>query len=716
MNSLQKMISIEENRINIKYFMLLMTLAYLFSIVVRMSWIYYFNDVDAFIWNNELMINTNDGYYFAEGARDILSGIHQENDYSPTTESLSILTAFLYKIVPLSFETLILWIPTIFASLLVIPIMLIARVFKLDILGFCAALLGSIAWSYYNRTMMGYYDTDILIIVLPTFAIWGMLYALEHEHYKSFVFAPLFAIMALSWHSGTTHVINGIFIMALVYTIVFERKNLYYYKFLAIFVITLTTLYIWTKVIAIFGLVFLFTYFKEKLTDRVVITITILSALVYLVFGGANWIMGILNNAYITRALHADNLDFSLHYYNVVNTVREAGHIPFETFANRISGHTITFWLALSGYIFLLIRYRLFILTLPMIVLGFFAIQGGLRFTVFAVPFMALGVFYIIFLFSDKFKKLFKENIQIYIKYIVIVIGLVLVLYPNIMHIKSYKVPTVMSKEEVGALDKLKQVSSREDYVISWWDYGYPIRYYADVKTIIDGARHEGNLNYSVSFALLNNQIAAANMMRFDVEFTEKNFKKHCGGSMDCMLKSSGINNPNKFINSLNSKSVKLPEKTRDIYLFLPNRMLNIIPTIDLFSNLDLLTGKQKNRPFFYQTSSFKESTESINLNNNIEVIKNKGLIKIGKGFAQINQFIVTEYDSKGMLQKRIQTVNPSAGIYIIFMKTYNKFLVLDKRLYNSLFIQLFVLENYDKDLFEPIIGNPYAKVYKLKI
>jgi undecaprenyl-diphosphooligosaccharide--protein glycosyltransferase len=32
------------------------------------------------------------------------------------------------------------------------------------------------------------------------------------------------------------------------------------------------------------------------------------------------------------------------------------------------------------------------------------------------------------------------------------------------------------------------------------------------------------------------------------------------------------------------------------------------------------------------------------------------------------------------------------------------------------LYFQLFVLENYDKELFEPTILTPLAKIYKLKI
>jgi hypothetical protein len=48
-------------------------------------------------------------------------------------------------------------------------------------------------------------------------------------------------------------------------------------------------------------------------------------------------------------------------------------------------------------------------------------------------------------------------------------------------------------------------------------------------------------------------------------------------------------------------------------------------------------------------------------------------------------------------------------------MKNYHQILVLDKRMYNSTFVQMFVLEKYDKDLFEPVIMTPLVKVFKLK-
>ena len=38
------------------------------------------------------------------------------------------------------------------------------------------------------------------------------------------------------------------------------------------------------------------------------------------------------------------------------------------------------------------------------------------------------------------------------------------------------------------------------------------------------------------------------------------------------------------------------------------------------------------------------------------------------------------------------------------------------KKTYNSLYVQLMVLENYDKKYFEPVMLTPDVKVYKLKI
>jgi len=75
----------------------------------------------------------------------------------------------------------------------------------------------------------------------------------------------------------------------------------------------------------------------------------------------------------------------------------------------------------------------------------------------------------------------------------------------------------------------------------------------------------------------------------------------------------------------------------------------------------------------------------------------------------------VVGYTNDGKLQKNVQTLSEDGEISIIFMQSYNSFLILDEKMYNSLFIKLFVLGDYDKELFDLVIDSPYAKVYKLK-
>jgi len=403
-----------------------------------------------------------------------------------------------------------------------------------------------------------------------------------------------------------------------------------------------------------------------------------------------------------------------------MQTIREAGKIPFETFANRISGSIITFILSLVGYVLLVLRYRVMFLGLPLLGLGCLAYVGGLRFTIYAVPVLAFGISYLIFFCSDFIKKfLVDEKSNFYLRATFVFVCVIGVLYPNIIHIIGYKVPTVMSKQEVQVLDKLKHVASRKDYVVSWWDYGYPIRYYSDVNTLIDGGKHSGAVNFPVSYMLTNSQNIAAKLARLDVEYTENKFLMKKDNvdknrtNIANMTLDAGFNDTNDFLDSLHVKS-SLPRRTRDIYFYLPFRMLSIMPTVARFSDIDLMSGKTNRRPFFYSTNRIQDSKTLLNLDRGILFDKKTGMLSIGKQQVSVKEFLVTAYDKNMKLVRQRQKIHENGTFYIVYMKSYNTFLVLDKSMLNSTFVQLFVFENYDKNLFIPVVLNPNAKVFKV--
>jgi dolichyl-diphosphooligosaccharide--protein glycosyltransferase/undecaprenyl-diphosphooligosaccharide--protein glycosyltransferase len=128
------------------------------------------------------------------------------------------------------------------------------------------------------------------------------------------------------------------------------------------------------------------------------------------------------------------------------------------------------------------------------------------------------------------------------------------------------------------------------------------------------------------------------------------------------------------------------------------------------------MSGQMIREPFIYQTNRFQDTKEFLNLDNGIGVDKQSGILKIGKQETPLKTFYFTAYDQAGKLVRQKQELHKDGRFSVVFMRSYNTFLVLDEEMINSSYIQLFVFENYDERYFEPVILDPSAKVFRLKI
>lgn len=699
------MLKLHEERNSLRTLFIFIAIAYIFSISVRFTFVEALGTAPQFRWNNEIIINNNDGYYFAKGASDILNN----KDQSSSDEAPATLTAALSKIIPVSFETLILYMPAFLGSLIVIPMILIGRALNQTTMGFIAALLASIANSYYNRTMIGYYDSDMLNIVFPVLEIYSLILAITHQRNRYLIPISISIALYQWWYPQAYALDTALFGMIVGYTLVFGRKNLYLYKIALFIMIGILAIPLMAKV-GISLAIFAIFHFKRDLPIKFFWIIFAAIISLYFLTGGVDPILHFIKGYFFTG--EGKNAVSSLNFYNVMSTVREAGQIPFNVFAERISGHTITFVLAVIGYILAIIAYRPLLITLPLVGLGFIAMSAGLRFTIYAVPPMAIGISFLILYTTQFIQKPF-------LKYLSIATFVFAVLSPNYAHVRAYITPPVLSNQEVVALDELSKIASDKDYVVGWWDFGFPIRYYADVKTWADGAQHSGGQNYPVSFVLTNSDpVSVAHMMRLNTEYMEKFFHDKnptYSSILEYMMNKEGFKDPNDFINAIALPEYKMPPKTRDVYLYLPLRMMEIFPTVALFSNLDLKTGKSALQPFFYATQNFQDMGKTLDLGQGVSIEKATSILKIGTQNVPIKAFYQVGYDQNQKMKINRQTF-ASEGLNVIFMASYNQFLVLDDYYFNSTYIQMFVLENYDKNLFQPVILSPMTKIYKLKI
>ncbi len=706
---------------NIGTLLLIILLAYLFSMGVRMYWPIHFIDNESFRYAGQLMINTNDGYFFASGARDILTGITAEDAQKISaingSPGLVLLTVYATKFTPFSLETVILYLPAIISSLIVIPIILTARLIGHTLLGFCAALLGGIAWSYYNRTMTGYYDTDMFSVLLQ----FGIFYSFMHIVYKKDLTSILLAsflilIYPYFYPQGMT-IVYAMFVMLVVY-LALEYKGWIksdetddfkegaislYGSVILLSIVLMSSLPVLVRV-AIFILA-LIVLLKVKLEEKKLLYIALAFFLGYLAFG--NILGEILRRvfSFLDRGVDAEGL----HFYQVIQTVREAGAIPFSTMANRIAGSQVGVLLSLLGYIVLVVRHKPFIVALPMIGVGVLSLWAGLRFTVYAVPIAAISVVYLFYVIADRVTQDQK------VKYALVGLATAAMLYPNITHVIGYKVPTVFNKAEVNDLVKLDEISDPKDYTLTWWDYGYPIWFYSNTNTLIDGGKH-GHDNYLISKIMqTTSPELVANLSRLSVEtYVDSNYSIVA----DTIFKNGKEDqlDPNTVLTELENGMYSLPKKTRDIYLYFPYRMLNIFPTVAVFGNLDLNTGKAERRIAFYPTSAASNKDGILTLRNGIVFDAKKGMIMLGQQQKEVKNFIVTQITKEGETQLQSQLYHADGEYTIIYMQSYGQFIVMDTQTFNSTYVQMFILGKYNKELFELVVSSPYSKIYKLKI
>ncbi len=685
-------------------FLFLVFLAFLFSVAMRLIWVYQFSGNPSFMWEGQLMINTNDGYFFASGAQKALEGTLAYNPRTPDVlqYGLTFFTTWIVRLTPFDLNTVILYLPAFVSSLVVIPIMLLGRLYQATAFGFFAALIGSIAWSYYNRTMVGYYDTDMFAVMAPMFILYFLIASIKEERLTIALYASLMIFIYPFLYDAGHAVVYGMGIIYMLYMVLFHRNDAFTPKSIILIAIGLTPLFYPLKLALIIGAYIILK--RDLIKGKNLIYVAVASVLSFIVFGN---IFGVIWSKVYTYSVRGFDEE-GLRFYQVKQTVREAGKIPFEVMANRISGSTVGVIVSLVGYLLLIIRHRPFILALPLIGIGIFSLWGGLRFTVYAVPIAAIGAVYLFYVVGS-----FIANSKI--KYAVISILTALMLYPNITHIIGYKVPTVLNHQEVAALHRFKAGASPQDYMIAWWDYGYPLWYYTGLNTLIDGGKHNHD-NFIVSEILTTTSaLEAARLSRIAVEtyiasdyeiIADTLFRNHQEDQVDVA----------GYLENLRYGNATLPKKTVDIYLYLPFRMLGIFPTVKVFSNIDLQTGESKARPFFYNAQRFQDTPKAIHLGNRISILKQEGQLQLGARKTPIKAFYTVVNQEAGKPKIEVQHVSPMGAVSVVYLASYNQFLLLDDDMLNSTYIQMFIFEQYDTKLFELVSSDPYTKIFRIKI
>jgi len=736
-----------------KYIYIMFAFAYIFSLVIRYLWIYQYSGNPEVIWNGSYIINTNDGYFFGSGVQKTLYSMHQLNPLVPSVfdRGLTFLTTILVKITPFSLETIMFYLPAIISSIIVFPMILIGNLYKKPLWGFFSALIASIAWSYYNRTMIGYYDTDMFAIMLLMWVFYYLLKSIHEHGLNSSLIASIILVVFPFFYQSSHMVIYALLIFYALYILYDSKFSNDTFKKLTLLFLSASPLPIispYNMIISLVIVVMLYVLFnKKELSKNVLIALSLFSFILLLYFGDIFLAIYGKVQTYLHKGVELKGLKF----YGVYQTVAEANGIPFfaqgqiNSVANRTIGSSIAFIIAAIGYVYLIFKRKEFLITLPLIGIGIFAHWGGLRFTIYGLPFFALAF---VFLIDEISNFLTQNKLQ---KIAIATFATLVVLYTNINHAWEYNkaITPVFTKSEINQLDELKKVANPKDFTLTWWDYGYPIWFYTNTNTLIDGGKHHHD-NFIISKMLISNssQLAynlaiksvetyvkainsyqnwkkdGAKLDKIQKEFdftTSKSKHYHAGNPrapvINILLKNNQPNQlePNEELEKMENNDYKLPPKTREIYFYMPLKAVRIFPTISDFSNLDLTTGKPKRDMLFYPAYLRGAKNGILFFGRDITFNTKTGVLKTANQHEKIASFIIAIHKDNGDIEIKPFRFSSNSNRSIIYLQNIQTIILLDNQTLNSNYVKMFLLGIYDKNLFELVNATKYGRVYKIK-
>lgn len=705
---------------NKKFWVLMTFFAYFAAVASRYLWVYLFGGDTQNMIDNHYMLSTNDGYFFLEGVKNYLNnGLEYVNTRVPSAERYGLVgvTAFVAKLFQIDPETVAFYLPAFISSLIVFPVAAIGRLYNFKWLGMAAAILSGVAWSYYNRTLLGYYDTDMFSVLVPFTAAYFFLKSLKNKSLKNILIGSfILALYPYLYDQGLV-ISSLIFIFFIAASVLIYRKTDRVFIYETVVLAGLPILFFKEHSIPglihnstitpffltlFFGSVIYYVFTKKKALgmDKALQKYLLIYTVIFVgaVFYSAGFAEILIDKVRYYLSSGAD-MKSSLKFFQVNKTIQEASPISWERLSLRVSGSVFAFIVSLIGMVFLFIRKREFLVFAPFAMIGFFSLYGGLRFTIYLVPVAAIGFAYALKLMIDS------NFVSKKITSGIAAILFLWVITSNIMHIMSYQTRAVFVKDQVSLLKKFDKDVKGDSVMISWWDYGYPIWYYANSSTLIDGGKHAQD-NYLVSkiFSTDSQKLAANLAKKVSTIYPNKKNKL----ATKILFEGKDPENVLKKIESEKTKTNK------GVFLMIPYQMQMIFPTMYQFSNLDLKTGAKKVEMFYQPYGYFNKQGDIIQFPDGKIVDLSKGVIfDNGKNFL-INSFVVAE-TVDGRVKKQIFPMHQSSSIYLVYSADTHVFILMDKNVYNSVYVKLGILGEFDPDYFEPVAMNGALKIYKVK-
>lgn len=563
--------------------LLAIVVAWAAGFVARAAWLSEKGKTATSMFEGHRLLTTADAYFYATGVQHAVEGGVEHNGRVPTINNsiVVLIGEAAVELFGAPVEDVCTWMPAFLAPLVAVPLVLLGLLYGHLVWGFLAALVSVLGLSYWNRTVPGYFDTDMVtipyvigVIVLLMTAFWrrrswvgaiaGALTGPRRTSIRarSACSPPSpSASSATPWcsiarsrtpsasrsrsSSPSCRCRSGRDSSSSApsrrcsHACASRRGR--------------------SPVAA--GLLLAFVCWRNQAMDLVLNVVGL-----HIPRGGGAGIHG----------FSATEVQFP----GIGETVSELIDPTLAKLGERVAGHSALMVLGSLGFLAAAWRYRPLLFFAPLIALGTVLAASGQRYTIFAVPVVALGNVWLMLLVGRAVAHFFRERKRL-VEVVTAAALSPLAIWPAVAHAVNYPPRTALATQDAELLTQLKPHVKPGDFVISWWDYSYSMWFFTGAMTVVDGTKQNEDLWIASEVFFTPSQREAASLMRWAAEFQAT--RPPLDAVIDDMINdfTTRTQRPaSELVPALRAGTFALPPKTREVYFYVPWRILQIAPNV----------------------------------------------------------------------------------------------------------------------------------------
>lgn len=709
----------------------------------------------------EMLLATHDAYHWVAGA--VGFGLAVDHPMAQMLRLMADLTGTAPAVIAF-------WFPAVLASLVAGIVFLWAWALGSMQAGIAAGLVASLAPGFLARTLLGYYDTDLVTLFFPLLmtlapACWAMRYMLLPHTVLSRISAPaslaelarlgrkrgkdaksdatplplrpgnplkplwivllglsgLLSWWAQEWHSVFPYLLRYnvalLACMALVLGSPGRRGPL----FLGALAYALPAL--GGLAGCIFDLILLATHApgsagaEGRLLRRFLLrprALVILWLCVGLLLVRGEILTTLLNhaNAYLKHSGDTRGQGLSaLVYPSVAQSIIEVQDLSFTALFPYFHPWMEAAIAGLFGFALLIFRRPGTLFLLPLAVLALLSTRLGGRMVMFGAPVVALGLTVPLAWLAQRLLPRRLRGAPA--GWLAAILAGTLFVAPFAHMIPSLSQGPIINRRHAAALAQARAITPADARLWLWWDWGYAAHYFARRAAIADGAQHAGpSLYLPAAVFATDNARFARQIIRETSRFGNE------PGAVFAGLDSQGAQ---ALMDRLRSPQTPLVAGSGRQFIIVSFEMLRLGFWISNFGNWNFITrqGEGGALSIVPQALAYRLKTGEVRLMDSGGIIYPASIAVFDETGVIKRNYVQEWFDAhpKASASEQQAFLAGRRNVHFLFNRVTDEKLAMDEGIFNSLMVRLLLCDPQDPRIspyFKLVYDNVFARIYEV--